>query len=107
MDAWDGIIIGAAVSAVIGVVVTQYMQKSPQGGGNGRQPAMATNPNFTNGAPLYVVDLVPTPTNAAPVAQVNPNTEAAYNVQPVEFVHAFGSGVNTAPDGEQQESLPQ
>jgi hypothetical protein len=106
MDAWDGIIIGAAVSAVIGVVVTQYMQKGPQGGGQGLQPAYPGQTNF-NQKPLYVVDLVPTPSGAAPVAQVNPNTEAAYNVQPVEFVHAFGPGVNTAPDGEQQESLPQ
>jgi hypothetical protein len=106
MDAWDGIIIGAAVSAVIGVVVTKYVGQGPQGGSAGAQPMYPANPNAGTPAPLYVIDLEPTPTAAAPVAQVNPNTEAAYNVQMVPYQDAFGPGINMPPDNEPEQALP-
>src|SRR5271156_3208823 len=107
MDQWEGIIIGAAIAAVVTVVATAYIQKSPIGGGQPNQPAQPSLNATSGGVPaeLYVVDLDPTPSNAAPVAQVNPITEAAYNVQPVTFEHAFGPGVNTAPSGEHDQPL--
>jgi hypothetical protein len=106
MDWIDGVILGGAISAVVGIVVTKYINLGPTGGAAGAQPAQPANQNFGQDPshPLYVVDLNPTPGTAAPVAQVNPNTEAAYNVQPVAFTPAFGPGVNQAS---QEVVLPQ
>ena len=106
MDWIDGVILGGAISAVVGIVVTKYITSAPTGGAAGAQPAVPANQNFGQDPshPLYVVDLNPTPGVAAPVAQVNPNTEAAYNVQPVVFEHAFGPSVNQT---ENEVILPQ
>jgi hypothetical protein len=100
MDWIDGVIIGGAVSAIVGIVVTKYINFGPTGGAAGSQPAVPANQNFGQDPqhPLYVVDLDPTPGIAAQVAQVNPNTEAAYNVQPVPFEAAFGPGTNQPAD---------
>jgi hypothetical protein len=94
MDMIDGIIVGAAAAAIGSIIAYQYINRSPQGGAQPNQPNVAANPNAGRPTPLYVVDLEPTPSNAAPVAQVNPVTEAAYNQQPVVFEAAFGPGVN-------------
>ena len=94
MDMVDGIIVGAAAAAIGSILAYKFINQTPQGGMQPNQPAIPTNANFGTGEPVYVVDLVPTPSNAAPVAQVNPITEAAWNQYPVEFEHAFGPGVN-------------
>jgi hypothetical protein len=94
MDLIDGIIIGAAAAAIGTIVATKFLNSQPQGGGQPNQPAYQADPNSGMPAPLYVVDLVPTPGSAAPVQQTNPITEAAYNQYPVEFEHAFGTSVN-------------
>jgi hypothetical protein len=94
MDMIDGIIVGAAAAAIGTIVAFKYLNPTPVGGAQPNQPMYAGNPQAGRPNPLYVVDLVPTPGNAAPVSQVNPITEAAYNVQPVTFEHAFGPGVN-------------
>jgi hypothetical protein len=101
MNQWEGIIIGASVAAVATVLVTNWINKTPVGGAAGNQPAVGANQNYGQNPqhPLYVVDLDPTPTAAAPVAQVNPNTEAAYNVQgagvgDMMYAPAFGTAAN-------------
>jgi len=94
MDMLDGIIVGAAAAAIGSIIAFKFINVKPEGGQQPNQPQVAVDPNFGTGRPLYVVDLQPTPSNAAPVAQVNPITEAAYNVQPVTFEHAFGPAVN-------------
>jgi hypothetical protein len=102
MNQWEGIIIGASVAAVATVLVTNWINKSPVGGAAGAQPAVQANQNYGQNPqhPLYVVDLDPTPAAAAPVAQVNPNTEAAYNVQGAgpagvsAYAPAFGTVAN-------------
>jgi len=101
MNQWEGIIIGASVAAVATVLVTQWINKSPIGGDAGNQPSVAANQNYGQNPqhPLYVVDLTPTPLTAAPVAQVNPNTEAAYNVAgagvgDMIYAPAFGTAAN-------------
>jgi hypothetical protein len=96
MDMIDGIIVGAAAAAIGTILATKVLSAKPVGGGQPNQPNTSSY-NATSGgqpAPLYVIDLAPTPLNSAPVAQVNPITEAAYNVQPVTFEHAFGPAVN-------------
>lgn len=107
MDHWDGLIIGAGIAAIVTVLVTKWFEPAPVGGSAGNQPAVPPPVQFGQDPthPLYVVDLTPTPGIAAPVAQVNPNTEAAYNVQPIVFEHAFGPSVNQPADG--AEVLPQ
>lgn len=98
MDMIDGIIVGAAAAAIGAVIASKFLNRQPVGGPAGNQPAISTDRNFGWRAPMYVVDLNPTPSNAAPVAQVNPNTEAANNVQPVEFISAFGAVANQPAD---------
>jgi hypothetical protein len=102
MNQWEGIILGASLAAVVTVVATQWINKDNIGGGAGNQPAVPASQNYGGNPqhPLYVVDLTPTPTMAAPVAQVNPNTEAAYNVAgagvagDMAYAPAFGTAAN-------------
>jgi hypothetical protein len=94
MDMIDGIVVGAAAAAIGTIVAFKFLNSTPQGGAQPNQPVYPGNPEAGRPSPLYVEDLAPTPMSAAPVAQVNPITEAAYNVQPVVFEHAFGPGVN-------------
>lgn len=98
MDMIDGIIVGAAAAAIGSIVAYHFINKQPTGGGAPMQPGIARDPNFQQPAPLYVVDLDPTPRYAAPVVQVNPNQEAAFNVQPVVFEAAFGPDVLQSAD---------
>lgn len=95
MDMFDGIIVGAAAAAIGSVIAYKILNKAPVGGDTPGQAAVGGIPQFGRPQPLYVVDLVPTPSNAAPVQQTNPITEAAYNVQPVAFESAFGNTANT------------
>ena len=104
MDMFDGIVVGAAAAAIGTIVAFKFLTPKPQGGAQPLQPLYPGNPQAGRPAPLYVEDLAPTPMNAAPVAQVNPITEAAYNVQPVTFEHAFGPSVNMP---EESALLPQ
>jgi len=97
MDNVEGIIIGASIAAIVTVLATQWINRQPWGGAQGNQPAQSANQNYGQNPqhPLYVVDLVPTPGNAAPVVQVNPNTEAAYNVAGgTQYVPSFGPAMN-------------
>ena len=104
MDMLDGIIVGAAAAAIGTIVAMKYLNTRPQGGGEPIQPLNASNPNFGTPNPLTVYDIQPLPGFAAPVMQVSPITEAAYNVQPVDHVPAFGHLVNQP---EQEAVLPQ
>jgi hypothetical protein len=98
MDMMDGIIVGAAAAAVGTIVAFKFLNNNPQGGGQPNQPGYGASPNAGMPRARYVVDLDPTPDGASPVAQVNPITEAAYNVQPVTFEAGFGPGVNQAQE---------
>ena len=95
----DGIIVGAAAAAIGTIVAYHFIGQKTVGGGSPMQPAIATSNQFGNPKPLYAIDLAPTPYNAAPVAQVNPNQEAAFNQQPIDFVSAFGPHINQPSDG--------
>jgi hypothetical protein len=96
MDAVDGIIIGVATAVVATIITNKYFNSAPVGGPDPRQPAVPSYDATSGGKPamLYVVDLNPTAVYAAPIAQVNPITEAAYNQHPVAFEEAFGPAVN-------------
>ena|SRR5271165_4098110 len=94
MDMIDGIIVGAAAAAIGTIVAMRFLNKQPEGGSRGNQPAIGGNANFGRPRPLYVAGGDPQDANAAPLKQNVPITEAAYNVQPVDFEHAFGPHVN-------------
>jgi hypothetical protein len=103
MDMIDGIIVGAAAAAIGSIIAYKFIERQPVGGASPAQPHVQAYPNFGDrpDRPLYVVDLQPTPVQAAPVVQVNPNQEAAFNQRPVEFVSAFGAAVNQPEDAMQ------
>jgi hypothetical protein len=96
MDMIDGIIVGAATAAIGTIIAMKFVNRRSPGGMQPNQPNWPSYNATSGGAPaaLYVVDLVPTPTDSAPVQQTNPITEAAYNQGPVTFEHAFGPAVN-------------
>jgi hypothetical protein len=93
MDMIDGIIVGAAAAAIGTIVAFKYLNPTPPGGAQPNQPMYAGNPQAGRPYPVWVEDTL-APTAMAPLQQTMPNTEAAYNVQPVTFEHAFGPGVN-------------
>lgn len=101
MDIWDGLIIGVAGSVIGGVILARVLNLAPVGGDTPSQPMWPENPQFGQPKPLAVVDLPPTPANAAPVQQTNPITEAAHNIntwQTTPFAPGFGPDVATAND---------
>lgn len=99
MDMIDGIIVGAAAAAIGTIVAFKFLNQQPVGGAAPMQPGYGGNAQFGRPAPMYAVDAMPLPSNAAPVGWADtPTNEAAFNVQPVEFVHAFGPGVNVPQD---------
>jgi hypothetical protein len=95
MDMIDGIIVGAAAAAIGSIIAFKFINKDAIGGGEPQQPAYGGNMQFGRPLPVYAVTSAPYPPDSAPVGQSDtPTNEAAFNVQPVEFVHAFGPGVN-------------
>jgi hypothetical protein len=99
MDMLDGIIVGAAAAAIGAIVAQKFLEQKSVGGASPVQPVYGAAANYGRPQPLYVLELAPTPMNAAPVAQTNPNQEAAVNQFPVEYVNAFGQVVNQPADG--------
>lgn len=98
MDIWDGIIIGAGAAAVGSILAYVIINRTPIGGGAPRQPAYGATTAFGRSQDVYAV-YPELPTNAAPLAQVNPNQEAAFSVQITGFEPGFGPNVSAmAPD---------
>jgi len=88
-DIVNGIVIGAAAAAIGTIVAFQFLQRRSQGGGTPNQPAL---PMYS--APkgsMVVFDKQPFPDGISPLQQTNPNTEAAYNQQPVTYEPAFNT----------------
>lgn len=83
MDALETFVIGAAAAAIGAVVAYKYINKTPVGGAVPVQ-----------GAALNVMHVPFLPYDAAPVAQVEPITEAAYNQYPTGHHPAFGIDTN-------------
>jgi hypothetical protein len=93
-DQWDGLIIGAGIAAIVTVVVSNWFEKTPWGGGTPNQTAV---PSYNaKGGVLLVEEPCTMDMYAAPLAQNTPITEAAYNAQPVPggYMPAFGNGTN-------------
>jgi hypothetical protein len=106
MDMIDGIIVGAAAAAIGSIIAYKVLNKGPVGGDSPAHVNTASanldyygsNPQFGRPAPLAVIDLFPTPSDAAPVVQVNPITEAAHNIGQVvstPFASGFGTQAHT------------
>lgn len=83
MDALETFVIGAAAAAIGAVVAYKFINKTPVGGAIPKQ-----------GAALGVEHVQFLPYNAAPVMQVEPITEAAYNQYPTGYRPAFGIETN-------------
>jgi hypothetical protein len=98
MDMIDGIIVGAAAAAIGTIVAFKFINAKTVGGQQPNQTAVSGNWEAGRPKALYVIDTDPTTGVASPLAQNNPITEAAYNVQPVAFEAGFGPGVNQAND---------
>lgn len=101
MDNFEAIVIGAAAAALGTIAAYTFINRHPIGGRSPRQPdAYSYNARSQT---LQVVDLQPTPSGASPVAQVNPNQEAAFNQYPTDYAPAFGNSENQPA---QEEVLP-
>lgn len=98
MDALEAVVIGAAAAAIGTVVAYKFINRQPEGGGSPRQIAVYSP--TARGGVLAIQDVPPTDYFAAPVAQTNPNTEAAYNQHPIVYVPAFGPDELNAGAGE-------
>jgi hypothetical protein len=93
-DIVDVVIIGAASSILATIVVNKFFTSSPQGGG---QPKQQSQISYT-ARHGKVYPWVPSysPSDAAPLAQNTPITEAAYNQQPTQYAPTLGPNENTS-----------
>ena len=91
-DAYDGIIIGSAIAAVVTILVTKFIDRKPDGGATPRQ--VNTPAHAVRSGRLYVTETEPLSPSASPVVQTTPTDEAAYNVYPTEYRIAFGTREN-------------
>jgi hypothetical protein len=93
MDALETFVIAAAAAAIGGVIAFKYVNKTPVGGA---VPVQGTQQ-------VGVMHVPYLPYDAAPVAQIEPITEAAYNIYPTGHHPAFGAYTNQP---EQEAVLP-
>jgi hypothetical protein len=94
-NSWSAMVIGAGVSAVIFVIVSNYLNGSNTGGGRPRQARYTSYTARTPGGQVTVRTPPFLSPNAAPVAQNQPITEAAYNVQPTAYAPTLGPEENS------------
>ncbi len=87
----QGLVVGAAAAGIGAVLAWKYIGAQPPGGG---QPNQWTSYSPTN----FITPQVPgrTDSDAAPLVQNTPITEAAYNQYMTDHLAAFGQNANRA-----------
>jgi len=98
MDNFEAVVIGAAAAAIGTIIAQKLMNPKSVGGG---EPHQIDTPSFgSTGGRLRVVDIRPLTDASAPVAQINPITESAYNIEHHQYQPAFGHSENNAENEE-------
>lgn len=98
MDNFEVLVITGVASTVLAtIIVNKWLNPAPT---QQAQPNTVTAPSpSTRGGELWVQTPMKTSMDAAPIAQNNPITEAAYNQQPfIAYEPAFGRRTHHSPN---------